>query len=133
VAYTKTLNKNVQRKICFKNKNCDHLCREGQLSFSFPKLNISYRWRIFFVENLENSHKCVPFGLFITNINWLFLLILLSLAVFGFMLNKIPFKWYKVPTMLLEKVSIHTEIIFVHCYKILLLSLVLFLYLLKIV
>ena len=35
--------------------------------------------------------------------------------------------------MLLEKVSIHTEIIFVHCYKILLLSLVLFLCLLKIV
>ena len=24
---------------------------------------------------------------------------------------------YKVPTMLLEKVSIHTEIVFVHCYK----------------
>jgi hypothetical protein len=30
------LNKNEKRKICFKNKNCDHLGREGQLSFSFP-------------------------------------------------------------------------------------------------
>ena len=37
---------------------------------------------------------------------------------FWFILNKIPFKWYKVPTMLLEKVYIHTEIILVHCYKI---------------
>jgi hypothetical protein len=34
----------------------------------------------------------------------------LLLAVFIFILNKPPFKWYKVPTMLLE-------IIFVHCYK----------------
>jgi hypothetical protein len=39
----------------------------------------------------------------------------------------IYFKWYKVPTMLLEKVSIHTEILFVHCYKFFLLLLVLFL------
>ena len=28
---------------------------------------------------------------------------------FWFILNKIPFKWYKVPTMLLEKVSIYTQ------------------------
>jgi hypothetical protein len=48
----------------------------------------------------------------------------LSLAVFRFILNKLPFKWYKVPTMLLEKVSIHTEILFVHCYKFFLLLLV---------
>jgi hypothetical protein len=41
----------------------------------------------------------------------------LSLAVFRFILNKLPFKWYKVPTMLLEMVSIHTEILFVHCYN----------------
>jgi hypothetical protein len=41
----------------------------------------------------------------------------LSLAVFRFILNKFPFKWYKIPTMLLEKVSIHTYILFVHCYK----------------
>jgi hypothetical protein len=39
-----------------------------------------------------------------------------SLAVFRFILNKLPFKWYKIPTMLLEKVSIHKEILFVHCY-----------------
>jgi hypothetical protein len=38
----------------------------------------------------------------------------LSLAIFRFILNKLPFKWYKIPIMLLEKVSIHTEIIFVH-------------------
>ena len=67
---------------------------------------------------LENNHKCVPFGFFITNINLLSLLIFfISLAVFGFILNKLPFKWYKVPTMLLENVSINTEILFVHCYK----------------
>jgi hypothetical protein len=30
---------------------------------------------------------------------------LLSLAVLGFILNKLPFKWYEVPTMLFEKVS----------------------------
>jgi hypothetical protein len=36
VVQTKNLNKNEKRKICFKNKNCDHLCREGQLSFSCP-------------------------------------------------------------------------------------------------
>jgi hypothetical protein len=41
-----------------------------------------------------------------TCINFFFLL----LAVFIFILNKVP-------TMLLEKVSIHTEILFVHCYK----------------
>jgi hypothetical protein len=27
------------------------------------------------------------------------------------------YKWYKVPTMLLEKESMHTEILFVHCCK----------------
>ena len=42
----------------------------------------------------------------------------LLLAVFKFILNKFPFKWYKVSTMLLEKVSIHTEILFAHCYKV---------------
>jgi hypothetical protein len=31
----KKLQQNEKRKICFKNKNCDHLGREGQLSFSF--------------------------------------------------------------------------------------------------
>jgi hypothetical protein len=62
-------------------------------------------------------------------INFFFIL----LAVFIFILNKLAFKWYKVPTMLLEKVSIHTEILFVHCYKFFLLLLVLFLCLLKIV
>ena len=41
----------------------------------------------------------------------------LSLAVFRFILNKLPLNDIKYPTMLLEKVSIHTEIIFVHCYK----------------
>jgi cbb3-type cytochrome oxidase subunit 3 len=46
---------------------------------------------------------------------------------------KLAFKWYKVPTMLLEKVSIHTEILFVHCYNFFFLLLVLFLCLLKIV
>jgi hypothetical protein len=57
--------------------------------------------------------------LLITNINLLLLLIFfLLLAVFIFILNKLAFKWYKVPTMLLEKVSIHTEILFVHCYKV---------------
>ena len=70
----------------------------------------------------------------ITSINLLLLLIFfLLLAVFIFILNKLAFKWYKVPTVLLEKVSIHTEIIFVHCYKFFLLLLVLFLCLLKIV
>jgi hypothetical protein len=36
VAYTKDWNKNEKRKICFKNRNCDHVCRGGQLSYSFP-------------------------------------------------------------------------------------------------
>jgi hypothetical protein len=54
----------------------------------------------------------------ITNMNLLLLLIFfLLLAVFRFILNRLPFKWYKVPTMLLEKVSIHTEFLFVHCYN----------------
>jgi hypothetical protein len=48
----------------------------------------------------------------------LLLIFFLLLAVFIFILNKLAFKWYKVPTMLLEKVSIHTEILFVHCYKV---------------
>ena len=58
----------------------------------------------------------------------------LSLAILGFILNKLPFQWYEVPTMLLEKVSMHTEIPFVHCYKLFFLCLlVLFpLFLLKI-
>jgi hypothetical protein len=57
--------------------------------------------------------------LLITNINLLLLLLFfLLLAVFRFILNMLAFKWYKVPTMLLEKVSIHTEIICVHCYKV---------------
>jgi hypothetical protein len=59
-----------------------------------------------------------PLDCFITNINLLLLLIFLSLTVFGFILNKLPCKWYKVPTMLLEKVSMHTEILFVYCYKV---------------
>ena len=62
------------------------------------------------------------------------LLLFLSLAVFRFNLNKLSFKWYKVPTMLLEKVSMHTEILFVQCYNFFFfLLLVLFLCLLKIV
>ena len=56
-----------------------------------------------------------------------------SLAVFRFILNNLSFKCSTIPTMLLEKVSIHTEILFVHCYKFFLLLLVLFLCLLKIV
>ena len=40
----------------------------------------------------------------------------LSLAVFRFILNRLHFKWYKI----LEKVSMHTEILFVHCYQFLL-------------
>ena len=107
----------------------------GKVKYCFLFLNWIYHTdeEYFLLKILENSHKCALFGLFITNINLLLQLIFLSLSVFGFSLNKIPFKWYKVPTMLLEKVYIHTEIIFVHCYKILLLSLVLFLCLLKIV
>ena len=38
----------------------------------------------------------------------------LSLAVLGFILNKLPFQRYEVPTMLLEKLSMHTESPFVH-------------------
>ena len=76
---------------------------------------------MFLLKFFENNHKCVPFacfGLFITKINLLLLLIFfLSLAVFRFILNKLPLNDIKYPTMLLEKVSIHTEIIFVHCYK----------------
>jgi hypothetical protein len=58
----------------------------------------------------------------------IFFFFFLSLAVFRFILNKLPFKWYKVLTMLLEKVSIHTYILFVHCYRFFLLLLVLFLF-----
>ena len=36
----------------------------------------------------------------------------LSLAVFRFILNKLPFKWYTI----LEKVSIHTEILFLQVF-----------------
>jgi hypothetical protein len=44
--------------------------------------------KYFLLKFFENNHKCVPFGLFITNINSLLLLIFfLSLAVFGFILN----------------------------------------------
>jgi hypothetical protein len=59
-------------------------------------------------------NTCITFHFFALNINLLLLLTFLSLAVFRFILNKLPFKWYKVPTMLLEKVSMHTEILFVH-------------------
>ena len=38
-------------------------------------------------------------------------LFFLSLAVLGFIFNKLPFQRYEAPTMLLEKVSIHTELI----------------------
>ena len=47
---------------------------------------------IFLLNILENNHRCAPVRFFITNIN-------------------------KVPTMLLEKVSVHTEILFVCCYN----------------
>jgi hypothetical protein len=130
------LKQNEKRKICFKNKNCDHLCRAGQLCFL--SLNWIYHTDEEYVllKILENNHKCVPFGLFITNINVSCIAInfnfFLSLAVFGFILNKIPFKWYKVLYYL--KRCLYTEIIFVHSYKFfLLLLLVLFLCLLKIV
>jgi hypothetical protein len=63
-----------------------------------------------------------------TNINLLLLLFFFIISRFGFILNNLPSKWYKVPTMLLEKVSIHTEILFVHCYKFFFLLLVLFLF-----
>ena len=70
---------------------------------------------IFCWKSLENNNECLPFGLFIANINLLLLFSLLSLAVLGFILNKLsPFQRYEVPTMLLEKVSIHTESPFVH-------------------
>jgi hypothetical protein len=59
---------------------------------------------------------------FIIAINFFFFFFLL-LAIFIYFEW---YKWYKVPTMLLE-------ILFVHCYKLFLLLLVLFLYLLKIV
>ena len=36
----------------------------------------------------------------------------LSLAVFRFILNKLPFKWYTI----LEKVSVHTEILFLQVF-----------------
>ena len=57
---------------------------------------------IFCWKFLENNHKCVPFGLFITNIHLLLLYFFLSLAVFGFILD-IWYKWYKVPPMLTWK------------------------------
>ena len=47
----------------------------------FLSLNWIYE-EYFLLKILENSHQCVPFGLFSTNINWLLLLILLSLSVF---------------------------------------------------
>jgi hypothetical protein len=94
--------------------------RLGRSIKFFLSVNWIYRTdeEYFLLNFFENNHKCVPFGLLITKKNLLLLLIFfLSLAVFRFILKKLPFKWYKIPTMLLEKVSIHTEILFVHCYK----------------
>jgi hypothetical protein len=45
-----------------------------------------------------------------------FFIFFLSLADLGFILNKLPFQRHEAPTMLLEKVSIHTESSFVHIY-----------------
>ena len=45
---------------------------------------------------------------------FIIIIFFLSLAVLGFVLNKLPFQRYEVPAMLLEKVSIHTESPFVH-------------------
>jgi hypothetical protein len=66
------------------------------------------------LENMENNHQCVPFGLFITNINLLLLLIFFSLAVLWFIWNKLPFKWYKkqhavpsVDKLLLKQKKLH--------------------------
>jgi hypothetical protein len=47
-------------------------------------------------------------------VNPLWPIIKIWLAVLGFILNKLPFQRYEVPTMLLEKVSIHTDSPFVH-------------------
>ena len=75
-------------------------------------------------------------SLWIVNYKHKFIIAIIIFFIIGrfrFILNMLAFKWYKIPTMLLEKVSIHTEILFVHCYNFFLLLLVLFLYLLKIV
>ena len=79
------------------------------------KIFLSVNWiyhtdeEYFLLKFFENNHKCVLWIVyykhkFIISINFF-----LSLAVFRFILNKLPFKWYKVPTMLLEKVSIYTQ------------------------
>jgi hypothetical protein len=76
------------------NKNLDkRINNPGSTRHNIIKNNILYS-----VYNYK--HK------FIIAINFFLLL-----AVLIFIMNKLPFKWYKVPTMLLEKVSIHTEFI----------------------
>jgi hypothetical protein len=65
----------------------DHLDREGQLSFSFPYTG--YDEEYFLLKFFENNHKCVPFGLFITKIIHLLLLLIFFIIslFFRFILN----------------------------------------------
>jgi hypothetical protein len=78
-------NKNaLWNRILVLGKNCPCMTNNKNLSKRIKK-------------SKPYKHKCI-----------IAIIIFLLLAVFIFILNKPAFKWYKVPTMLLEKVSIHT-------------------------
>jgi hypothetical protein len=58
----------------------------------------------FLLKYFENNHKCVPFGLFITKINLLLLLIFfLSLAVFKIYFEYKAHIFSEIPTLLDKK------------------------------
>jgi cbb3-type cytochrome oxidase subunit 3 len=70
-------------------KNCPFMTNNKNLGKIIKNQDEEY----FLLKFFENNHKCVPFGLLITNINLLLLLIFfffLLLAVFRFILNKLP-------------------------------------------
>ena len=86
-------------KICFKNKNCGHLCQLSSIKFFLSLSWIYHTDEEYFLMNiLENNHKCIPLRIF-----------------------PLTVKKYQKKTMVLEKMSLPTEIIFVYCYKFILL------------
>ena len=96
--------------------DCIGSCKSSSQSITTTKVPYHTDEEYVLLKFFEDNHKCV------TNINLLLLLFFLFFffiigRFYIYIIYKLPFKWYKVPTMLLEKVSIHTEILFVHCWK----------------
>jgi hypothetical protein len=72
-----------KEKYVSKIKNYDHLGKGRSIKF-FLFVNWIYHTdeEYFLLKFFENNHKCVPFGLFITNINLLLLLIFFIISRF---------------------------------------------------